>query len=519
VSSRAVATALAFYRSLSLLQLILLGFSLIALPLAFVLITSLVAIDRLSSSGQQAAVEAFHRIQAARTLVEEVTAMERNARQYRVLGDPTVFDVYVERRQGFLAAIRTLLHSGDVPRDQIDRLTELESGIFQRVRDEPAESAAMSTALEDFPLLGQLARSTLQDSVRSVAQEVQLMQKDAATIRGRLLWQASALPPTVAGLAILFAVLIARPLQQLKAAIQGLGAGDFDKTVVVDGPHDLAELGRRLDWLRERLVELEGQKVNFLRHISHDLKTPLANIREGTGLLSDEVMGTLNAQQHEIAEIVQANCMQLQHLIEDLIRFSIARTAMPVIAAAPIALDELIKSVAERHKPSVQAQGVRLELRLSDEDMFSDKDKIRVVIDNLLSNAIRFSPAGGCVTITSGRDKGHVVVEVQDEGPGIPVDERERVFELFYQSLPHASGPRADTGSGGRAEMRKSGRGPMRGSGLGLAIAREYARALGGRLQVADGKCIGARFRLELPAIESPPLALPDRQRLRESIP
>jgi two-component system, NtrC family, sensor histidine kinase GlrK len=133
-----VTTALAFYRSLSLLQLILLGFSLIALSLTFVLITSLVAIDRLSSSGQQAAVEAFHRIQAARTLVEEVTAMERNARQYRVLGDPTIFDAYVERRQGFLTALGTLLHSDGVPRDQIDSLTELERGIFQRVRDEPA---------------------------------------------------------------------------------------------------------------------------------------------------------------------------------------------------------------------------------------------------------------------------------------------------------------------------------------------------------------------------------------------
>jgi two-component system, NtrC family, sensor histidine kinase GlrK len=275
--------------------------------------------------------------------------------------------------------------------------------------------------------------------------------------------------------------------------------------------------GDRLDWLRERLVELEGQKINFLRHISHELKTPLANIREGTGLLSDQVMGTLNPQQREIAEIVQSNCMQLQHLIEALIRFSIARTTMPVIATAPIALDELIHSLAEQHKPSAQAHGVRLKLRLSGEHMLSDRDKIRVIIDNLLSNAIKFSPADSCVTITTGRHKGRVFVEVQDEGPGIPVGERELVFELFYQGQPHAHGQERGSRLGNRhADAGGSARGPIRGSGLGLAIAREYARALGGRLQVADGNLgIGARLRLELPASGSPPLTDPDQQRFR----
>ena len=509
-----MAVPLAFYRSLSLLQLILLGFLLIVLPLAVVLATALMSIDRLSSLGQQAALEAFHRIQAARTLGEEVTAMERHARQYQVLGDSAIFVAYAERREGFLEAVDNLLHSPGIARDQIASLTDLDQVIFERIRDEPPGSQAMSAALEDFLEAGLLARSILQDSMRGVAREIEAVQTEAAAIRGRLLWQASVLPPAVIALAILFAVLIAHPLGQLKTAIRRLGAGEFEKAIVVNGPHDLADLGHRLDWLRERLVELEGQKTNFLRHISHELKTPLANIREGTGLLSDQVMGPLNPQQCEIAEIVQSNCMQLQHLIEALIRFSIARTTMPVIATAPIALDELIHALAEQHKPSAQAHGVCLKLGLSGEHVLSDRDKIRVIIDNLLSNAIKFSPADSCVTITTGRKEGRVFVEVQDEGPGIPVNERERVFDLFYQGQLHERGHEC----GGGVDDLHAGAGgpagsPIRGSGLGLAIAREYARALGGRLQVADGNLGGARLLLELPATGRPPLADLDPQR------
>jgi two-component system, NtrC family, sensor histidine kinase GlrK len=509
-----VAAPFAFYRSLSILQLILLGFSLIALPLAVVMITALVSIDRLGSLGQQTALEAFHRIQAARTLVEQLTAMERHARQYQILGDSAIFDAYAERRQRFLGALEHLLHSdsGGMAREPVASLMELDRVIFESVRDEPVDSPAMSLALKDFSELGLLARSILQDSVSGVAQEVAAMRTEAAAVRGQLLWQASALPPTVVGLAILFAVLIARPLRELKSAIRRLGAGEFDNAIVVNGPHDLADLGHRLDWLRKRLVELESQKINFLRHISHELKTPLANIREGTGLLSDQVMGTLNPQQREIAQIVQTNCVQLQHLIEDLIRFSIARTTMPVIAPAPIALDELIHAVAEQHKPSAQAHGVRLELRLSGEQVLSDRDKIRVIIDNLLSNAIKFSPADSCVTITTGRYEGRVFVEVQDEGPGIPVNERERVFELFYQGQRHEHGQERDGVDDRHAGAGAGARSPIRGSGLGLAIAREYARALGGRLRVADGNRCGARLRLELPASGSPPLTDPDQQ-------
>jgi two-component system, NtrC family, sensor histidine kinase GlrK len=486
ISSRIVAAPLSFYRSLTILQLILLGFSLVTLPLFFALATALISVDRLTHQGQQAVLDAVQAIQASRTLMEDVTALERHARQYHVLGDTALLEAYASRRESLGEALSRMygLELGTPVWEELRLLERREADAFEALKTEAPGSNGVRAVLESFPALNELARGVFQQSTRAVSREVEAMQAQATEVRQELLWQASALIPAVLVLVVVFTVLILRPMRQINRSIHTLGSGRFDRPIRITGPHDLAELGARLDWLRQRLVELEQQKVTFLRHISHELKTPLTNIREGTELLTDRVVGSLTAQQGEIVEIVRDNSVQLQHLIEDLISFSVAHTALPVIESRPIDLDAVITDLVEQHKLAARSKRVRLELELSGETVNSDREKIRVILDNLLSNAIKFTVENSAVRIQTGKFGEQVFVEVSDQGPGIPREERERVFEVFYQG---------EAGPGGR-------RGHVRGSGMGLSIAREYARALNGQLQVLDTEW-GARLRLLLPRI------------------
>ena len=111
---------------------------------------------------------------------------------------------------------------------------------------------------------------------------------------------------------------IARPITEIDGAIRQLGGADFSRPIAVRGPEDLRYLGRRLDWLRRRLEEFETQKNRFLRHVSHELKTPLTALREGAELLHDEVAGKLAPMQKQVVSIMRDNSVKLQRLIEEL---------------------------------------------------------------------------------------------------------------------------------------------------------------------------------------------------------
>jgi two-component system sensor histidine kinase GlrK len=282
-------------------------------------------------------------------------------------------------------------------------------------------------------------------------------------------------------LALVFAVLIARPIRQLDLAIRRMGTADFTQAVEVNGPQDLRYLGQRLDWLRTRLSELEQQQTRFLRHVSHELKTPLTAVREGAELLRDNVGGRLSPEQQDIVRIVRENTLSLQKLIEDLLAYHQARALEPA-TLAPVHLAEIVRRVLREQKLAAIARMVDFDTSLAPLVVVGDHEKIRTVIDNLLSNAIKYSPRSGTIEIALLEQNGFAVLDVADHGPGIAPEERERVFDSFYS---------------GKAPVD----GKVKGSGLGLAIAREYAIAQSGRIEVldrADGQR-GVRFRLWLP--------------------
>jgi two-component system sensor histidine kinase GlrK len=264
-----------------------------------------------------------------------------------------------------------------------------------------------------------------------------------------------------------------------------MGDGELLKPVKVVGPHDLVNLGRRLDWLRLRLLELEQQKNKFLQRISHELKTPLTALREGSELLADEVVGKLTEQQREVCTILRHKSVQLQRLIENLLNYSATEFHRALPRPELIDLSAILTKVVAEQKLALRARGLRCKYEGTPIQLEADPEMLRVIFDNLLSNAIKFSPQGGAIIISGAVRVPHAIIEVADQGPGVGDADMHRIFDAFYEGQAPAESP-------------------VKGSGLGLAICRDYVNAHHGRIEVVPGVASGALFRVTLPLEQGP---------------
>ena len=471
-----------FYRPKSVLHLILVGFSLVALPLVVALVIATVSVDRMVSQSQRTLLQSVLVTQSSQVLVEAITAMERNARQYQVLGEEVLLEVYEENHDKFIDTVQTL-EALDLAKGQhklLDELRITEDKMHVILSAYSHDAPQATAALDGFAELAQTAQQILTDNQDLIGRGAEQIQARAERVQRTLVLDAIALVPAAFLLSILFAVLITRPIRQVDQAIRRLGDGQFTETLVVTGPRDLEQLGERLNWLRNRLLELEQEKTKFLQHISHELKTPLTAIRESSELMSEQVFGDLNSQQCEIVDILRDNSIQLQKLIEDLLNFSVLRSRTSKLFHGRVKLKTMIEDVLEDHKVTLLSRKLDLRPSLQQVSMDGDQEKLRILVDNLVSNAIKYSPDGSPLWVLLSERDNQAVIEVADSGPGILGSERERVFEAFYQGAP------ADKGR-------------VRGTGLGLSIAREYAQAHGGDITVLDSNKAGARLQIVLP--------------------
>jgi two-component system sensor histidine kinase GlrK len=276
-------------------------------------------------------------------------------------------------------------------------------------------------------------------------------------------------------------LMVARPIRQIDDAIRQLGQSGFSKPIHINGPTDLERLSKQLEWLRLRLLELAQEKNRFLRQMSHELKTPLANIREGTELLLDGTVGELEAPQSEVTEILRMNGLKLQRLIENLLSFSAWQTKNEILTLTDFPLRALVISVAKEQRIALKAAHIQLRLDIEDVTVNADRDKIRTVLDNLLTNAVKFTPKAGYITIRAKRSADRFVIDFADTGPGIPEEESPRIFEAFFQ--------------GGQEQG-----GHVAGTGIGLSVVLECIQAHDGSVEIVKtGEFPGAHFRIIIP--------------------
>src|SRR6185503_13229978 len=269
----------------SFLGLCLASFMLVAAPLVGALAYSAWHSEQLAEQSRNAVFNASLAARASRTLVNRIGSLERLA----MIEAPGVGADLARVHASFRQVADELLH---LPLDE-DQRAALERTMAQEqsLYDLVAGAAPRN-----------VKASTERQKVASLAAELADNASEVLAIS------------TAVALFIALALTrhIARPIEQLDAAIRQLGGADFAQPIAVHGPEDLKTLGERLDWLRRRLRELEDEKNRFLRHLSHELKTPLTALREGAELLHDEVGGPLSPSQRRVVGIMKDNSIKLQ---------------------------------------------------------------------------------------------------------------------------------------------------------------------------------------------------------------
>jgi len=471
------------YYPRSFLKFILLSFLLVSLPLVYALGELILSLDQLQAQGREAVQQAAEAGRASRQLFEQSVTLERIVRQHLILEDSALLDDYGRVRQEYRNTARqlALLPLEPEPLAALDALTDSESRLHKLLTMPQRTSDTHTELANGYARLADRTQAMLAATNQLTERATERLQEIATQGRQKWLYLALATAAIALALAILFAVLIARPIRQLDQAIRRMGTADFTHAIEVNGPQDLRYLGQRLEWLRSRLSELEEQQNRFLRHVSHELKTPLTAVREGAELLRDNVGGKLSSEQREIVRIVRENSLSLQKLIEDLLTYHQTR-AMEPQTVGPVLMPDVVRRVLKEHKLAALARMVTFDASLKPALIVGDADKVRTIVDNLVSNAVKYSPRSASVVIALVAERDFAVLDVIDHGPGIDAEDRQRIFDSFYQGKPPVDGR-------------------VKGSGLGLAIAREYALAHGGRIEVQDrvDRKRGAHFRLWLP--------------------
>lgn len=472
-----------FYRPKSFMVLVLIGFAVVALPLLLALVNAELFMARLAERSSQAIHRSVAVIQNSRSLLDDLLFLERRARQYQVLGDPELLKDITEKHRQFGQTIDQLLvlAQEQAQKKRLLVLKSEEKDLYQLwLNGSPDDSAAGKSLVERFALLTSRAKLIYEESQELIVAEANTMQQSTHQARKVLAWLPLALILVTALIMALFAALIARPIRQIAKCINRLGEGDYQKPIRVGGPRDLEFLGCRLDWLRVRLGEVEKDKSKFVAHVSHELKTPLSSIREGSELLAEEAVGPLSEQQREVVGILRRNGLQLQKLIDNLLGYSRSQAKMLPCRRSQLELGHLVEVAVTDHRAMIMKKQIQLKLDLSVQLIWGDSERLGIVIDNLLSNAVKFTPPGGDILVRLAEQGDQVLLEVSDSGPGIPEEEREKIYRPFYQAdTPYV--------------------GPVKGTGLGLSIVKEYVRDHGGRLEQTSSSLGGACLQIILP--------------------
>ncbi|HMA11826.1 MAG TPA: HAMP domain-containing sensor histidine kinase, partial [Steroidobacteraceae bacterium] len=421
-------------RPRSLSALVLLGLAIIALPLVGALVLAGVQMRQLSETSERIIADGVGATRLTRDLFAVSSSLERQVRLYPVLGDRRVIDAYAAldtRLAEIESQLSRELRVAEA-RASLSQFSELRRGVSAQMMAAPTTPPDYPGMQADFARMEQVAGTLSSQISAYIDTEVSALRARAQRAQQLTFWGFILLIPLTTGAILLFSLRVGRPLGQIDRAISELGSGPLHSPIAVRGPADLERLGRQLEWLRMRLLELAQERNRFLRHMSHELKTPLANIREGTELLMDGAVGELQVAQREVTGILRENGLRLQRMIENLLSYSAWQTSSLGLEISEFRLRPLVKQIIENQQLALLSQRVRLDVNVDDLVVAADRGKVRLILENLLSNAIKYTPRAGTIHIRARASGDTLLLEVGDSGPGISPEERQHVFEAFY---------------------------------------------------------------------------------------
>jgi len=274
---------------------------------------------------------------------------------------------------------------------------------------------------------------------------------------------------------------IRRTLEQASSAAERLSAGDLSVRLSEGGPAETAALGHALNSMAAQLADADREQRQFLTDLAHEIATPFQIV---AGLAEALVDGTIDESDDlDTREVVAQETTRMSRLLDDLRALTRPDLTPDLV---PTDVGALAESLVDRFTALAATKQIRLRAHAEHTTVRTDPHLVETVVSNFVTNALRATGSRGQVVVDVRRHRGRVLLAVSDTGPGIPPQEQERIFDRFY---------RLD-----RARDRAAG-----GAGLGLSIARRYAHALGGWIELDSTVGRGSRFTLTLPTQPGPP--------------
>lgn len=451
---------------------------LVALPLLAALFFADLSLSRVARQAELLADDSLRIAQLGTSLRDTLGNLERNTRQYVALQDPALRDI-VSRRIEETNHIVELLLIQDPESPLKEQVLTVQSGlktVGQNWSEQHDASGDMGDRIHALikqtdPIIGMASAS--------VDEQIEHFREETATTRRLMGIAALTLVPLAGVLALVFSRVVTRPLRDMGRSIAALGHGKYDKPINIEFPYEMQRLGEHLDWLRRRLALLDADKDRFLRHVSHELKTPLSSLIEGAALLSEGSLGKLTHSQTEVAMIMAESSHELEGLIENLLTYAEWRRGYRKADLEWFDAAGLIEEVIASHKLPMATRQLSVELLPDSTRLFGQRTQLRAALDNLFTNAIKHAPEGSSIEVRSVIADNSCELSVRDQGRGVPDVEKKRIFEPFVR--------------GTEAEERG-----IRGTGVGLSIVDETAHAHGGTALVEDA-LPGARFKIIWP--------------------
>lgn len=475
-------------KALSIKSLTLLGFGLVALPLVIALIFGASQVNTLAKTSTGLITNIANVLDSLQVLKSSQIKMERSAAQYLVLRDPALAASYQEQSQQILLLTQTLMaDSQDLKLQNLlkaysQNITTLIEKTMQEAKLKSATDSTIIKPLQSqFNVLTNVYEQIFQRSNELNSLHITNIKQAAQATRDIMIRSLVIIPISIL-IAGIFIFLITSPLKVLAQNILQLQRGKFDQEIKVTGAPEIQEIVQALESMRTRLQALELQKSSFIRHISHELKTPLAAIREGTELLYDNSVGELNADQQEISQIIKNSVFRLQQHIEDLLDFNIVLDSTSLQDSESLQINDVVQQVLTDRKLDIKRKKIVINNKLTDIAIFSNRKQVAVIIDNILSNAIKYSPNEGAIDISSALVDGHLQLFICDHGVGIAHENQTKIFDAFYQ------GPAPENSL-------------VKGSGLGLTIVKELLLRLNGNIELLhqQSESQGTRMKITLP--------------------
>jgi two-component system sensor histidine kinase GlrK len=427
-------------------------------------------------------------------LADSILAQLRYEKRYIITRDAIFYNQFLSEKEEFDRSLTIALSMADTPqkKDSLEKVKTAYGGYqslidkevgyvrtnqsYHRKWFEYEKEKVVNAILEELQMLVTHSRRDIQD-------RVEMLKEFTFSARAfAILMSALAIILAIAT-AFFFTRGIAKPLRVLMDKTKEISKGVFECNLNVSSPPEIVELAKAFNLMCGRLREVEQIKSDFFSSMSHELRTPLTSIKEGISLLKDGVGGVTTDKQSKLLAILSMESDRLINLVNSLLDLAKMEAGMVTYTFGEGKLAPLIGKVIMEMTPLVEARKISLEAKGSEELplLKMDGERILQALRNLVGNALKFTPPGGQITVSTRLANSKIEVAVTDTGPGIPEENLTTIFEKFHQ-----------------APFKYSSQ--TKGTGLGLAIVRHIITAHGGKVWAESQPGKGSTFIFQLPA-------------------